>query len=197
MPVKIRLTRRGRKNLALYDIVIANSKSPRDGRFIEKIGAYNPGLNPAVVELNQEKAFQWIMNGAQPTDTVRNILSENGVMLKKHLQIGVLKGAITQEKADKQFEDWKNKKASTATDKVGDLAKKKADAKKAKLVAESKVNEARIEALKTKNIVVEVVETPAAEATKVEDQTAPETTAEVTPEVAPEATPTEETKGEE
>jgi small subunit ribosomal protein S16 len=197
MPVKIRLTKRGRKKLALYDIVIANSKSPRDGRFIEKIGAYNPGLNPAAIELNEEKAFQWIMNGAQPTDTVRNILSEHGIMLKKHLQIGVLKGAITQDKADKQFEEWKNKKESAAAGKVGDLAKKKEDAKKAKLAAETKVNEARKEALKTKNIVVEeVAAAPKAEAIQAEEQVPAPTAAEIPLEEKAPAAP-EETKGEE
>ncbi len=93
MAVKIRLARRGRKKLALYDVVVADARAPRDGRFIEKLGTYNPLTNPATVEINDERAFHWIMNGAQPTDTVKSVLSYRGVLLKKHLQIGVLKGA--------------------------------------------------------------------------------------------------------
>lgn len=150
MPVKIRLTRRGRKKLPIYDIVVADSKSPRDGRFIEKLGTFNPLVNPAMVELNDEKTLQWVLNGAQPTDTVRNLLSERGIMLKKHLQVGVLKGAISQDKADKQFEEWKTKKESSVSGKANELNRKKEEEKKAKIAAEAKVNEARKEALKAK-----------------------------------------------
>ncbi|MBX9853734.1 MAG: 30S ribosomal protein S16 [Cytophagaceae bacterium] len=162
MSVKIRLARRGRRNSPIFDIVVADSRSPRDGKFIEKLGSYNPLVEPAGVELNDDKAFQWIMNGALPSDTVRTLLSKRGLMFKKHLQIGVLKGAITQEKADKQFEDWKSKKQAALVSKLGELSKKQSDAKKAKLAAEAKVNEARIEAIKAKNV---VKETPAPEAT--------------------------------
>lgn len=150
MPVKIRLTRRGRRNMPIYDIVVADSKSPRDGKFIEKLGTFNPLVNPAAVELNDDKTLTWILNGAQPTDTVKNLLSERGVMLRKHLQVGVLKGAITQEKADKQFEDWKSKKDAALTGKSTELISKKDADKKAKLAAEVKVNETRKEALKAK-----------------------------------------------
>src|SRR5262245_58051227 len=108
--VKIRLARRGRKKLALYDVVVADARAPRDGRFIEKIGTYNPLTEPASIELNEERAFHWVMNGAQPTDTVKGILSNYGVLLRKHLQIGVLKGAVTQETADKKLADWKQSK---------------------------------------------------------------------------------------
>ena len=171
MSVKIRLARRGRRNLAIFDIVVADSRSPRDGKFIERLGLYNPIGHPAIVEFNEEKAFQWVMNGAQPTDTVRNILSEKGILLKKHLQIGVIKGAITQEQADKKFNEWKSGKETALTAEKGDLAKKKEDEKKAKLAAEAKVNEARKEAIRKKQIVPEPVaetqeapaETPAAE----------------------------------
>src|SRR5690606_30185557 len=104
--VKIRLARRGRKKLAMYDVVVADARAPRDGRFIEKLGTYNPLTVPAKVELNNDRAFHWLMQGAQPSDTVRGMLSNRGVMLRKHLQIGVIKGALTQEQADSKLEDW-------------------------------------------------------------------------------------------
>ncbi|MEN7546694.1 30S ribosomal protein S16 [Rapidithrix thailandica] len=113
MPVKIRLARRGRKKRVMYDIVIADSRSPRDGRFIEKIGNFNPNVHPAYVRLDTGRALHWLMVGAQPTDTTRSLLSRMGIMLKKHLQVGVNKGAITQEVADKRFEEWKKSKDFT------------------------------------------------------------------------------------
>jgi len=165
MPVKIRLAKRGRTHLSLFDIVVADSKSPRDGRFIEKLGLYNPVANPAIVDFDEEKAFKWVMNGAQPTDTVRNILSEKGIMLRKHLQLGVNKGAVKQEVADQKFQDWKKAKEAKASNVTTDLTKKKEDAKKAKLAAEAKVNEARKAAIKNKQGVAEAApEAPAAEA---------------------------------
>ncbi|MDZ7649295.1 MAG: 30S ribosomal protein S16 [Cytophagales bacterium] len=106
MAVKIRLARRGRKKLALYDVVVADARSPRDGKFIEKIGTYNPATVPASIVLDDAKAFDWLMKGAQPSDTVRAMLSYRGVMLKRHLQIGVGKGAITQEQADAKLAEW-------------------------------------------------------------------------------------------
>ena len=150
MAVKIRLTRRGRKKKALYDVVIADARSPRDGRFIEKIGTYNPNSNPATIDLNEDKAFQWLMNGAEPTDTVKAMLSYRGILLKKHLQIGVNKGAITQEEADKRFDDWKNNKDSKIQGKIDTLSQKKETARKERLAAEAKVKEARSEALRAK-----------------------------------------------
>src|SRR6187551_3039714 len=108
--VKIRLARRGRKKLALYDVVVADARSPRDGKFIEKIGTYNPATNPASIILDDTKAFDWLMKGAQPTETVKAMLSHHGVMLKKHLQIGVIKGAITQEQADSKLTAWQTAK---------------------------------------------------------------------------------------
>jgi small subunit ribosomal protein S16 len=150
MSVRIRLTRRGRKKLALYDIIVADSRSPRDGKFIEKIGSYNPGTHPATVVLDDTKAFEWVMDGAEPTDTVRHLLSGRGIMFKKHLQIGVNKGAVKQEVADKKFEDWKVAKEAALVKKSGDLVTKKADARKERLAAEAKVNDARKEALVSK-----------------------------------------------
>lgn len=148
MPVKIRLARRGRKKNATYDVVVADSRAPRDGRFIEKIGTYNPNTDPATINLDGDKAFVWVMKGAQPTDTVRAMLSYKGVMMKKHLQVGVNKGAITQEEADKKLEAWMANKDSKIQGKVDQLSKAKADKAKAALEAETKVKEARAEALK-------------------------------------------------
>ena len=150
MSVKIRLARRGRKKLARYDVVVADSRAPRDGKFIEKIGTYDPFTNPATIDLNDEKAFGWLMNGAQPSDTVKAMLSYRGVMLKKHLQIGVVKGAITQEQADAKLADWKKDKDSKIQSKRDNVAKTRQDAAKARKEAETKIREARAEALKKK-----------------------------------------------
>ncbi|MEM0942040.1 MAG: 30S ribosomal protein S16 [Bacteroidota bacterium] len=150
MSVKIRLARRGRKKNAIYDVVVADSRAPRDGRFIEKIGTYNPNTDPASIQLNNSKAFDWVMKGAQPTDTVRAMLSYRGVMYKKHLQIGVNKGAITQEEADSKLEVWLQDKESKIRGKVDRLAKAELDKRKAALEAEAKVKEARAELLKKK-----------------------------------------------
>ncbi len=151
MAVKIRLARRGRKKLALYDVVVADARAPRDGRFIEKIGTYNPLTNPASIELRDDRAFHWLMNGAQPTDTVKAMLSYRGVMLKKHLQIGVVKGALTQEQADAKLEEWMKSKESKIQNKRDTLAKAKQDTAKARKDAETRVKEARKEAIRKKN----------------------------------------------
>lgn len=174
MSVKIRLAKRGRKKLPIFDIVVADSRSPRDGKFIEKLGSYNPQTNPATVVLNEEKAFDWIMKGALPTDTTKTILSEKGLLLKKHLQIGVLKGAITQDTADKKLEDWKKQKQVAAEKKLAELANTKSADKKAKLAAESEVNKKRAEAIKVKKAAATFVEptaqeTPAAETKATEE----------------------------
>ncbi|MEQ8906349.1 30S ribosomal protein S16 [Ekhidna sp.] len=150
MSVKIRLARRGRKKQAMYDVVVADARAPRDGRFIEKLGTYNPNTDPATINLDNDKAFDWVMKGAQATDTVRAMLSYRGIMMKKHLQIGVNKGAITQEEADKKLEAWMKDKESKIQGKVERLAKSKADKKKAALEAEKKVSDARAEGLKKK-----------------------------------------------
>ena len=106
MPVKIRLTRQGRKKRPYYHIIIADARAPRDGKFIEKIGMYNPMTKPATIEIDRDKAFEWLEKGAQPTNTARAILRFTGVMYKKHLQRGVSKGALTQEQADEKLESW-------------------------------------------------------------------------------------------
>ncbi|MGV3541080.1 MAG: 30S ribosomal protein S16 [Rufibacter sp.] len=161
MAVKIRLARRGRKKAAMYDIVVADARSPRDGRFIEKLGTYNPLTNPATINFNEDKALDWVLKGAQPTDTVKAMLSYTGVMFRKHLQIGVLKGAITQEVADTRYQEWKAAKEAKITGKVEKLGSDKAAKKQAALEAEAKVNAARAEAIRLKN-------TPAPEVTEEE-----------------------------
>lgn len=142
MATRIRLQRHGRKNYAFYSIVTATPEAPRDGRFIEKIGTYNPNTNPATIDLNFERALHWVLVGAQPTDTVRNILSEEGVYLMKHLLGGVKKGAFDQETADKKFAAWKSEKAAKAAKAADKKAADKAADKAARLAAEKKANEA-------------------------------------------------------
>jgi len=176
MAVKIRLARRGRKKAAIYDIVVADARAPRDGKFIEKIGVYNPNSNPATINYDEEKAFQWLMNGAQPTDTVKAMLSYKGVLYRRHLQIGVIKGAITQETADSRLEAWKNEKETKVAGKVERLGSEKESARAAALAAETKVKEARAEAIRQR------------EAAK----NAPVATEEEAPEAAAEGESTEE-----
>jgi len=171
MSVKIRLARRGRKKQAIYDVVVADARAPRDGRFIEKLGTYNPNTNPASININNERALTWLLNGAQPTDTVKAMLSYRGVMLKKHLQIGVLKGAISQEQSDAKFNAWVSEKDTKIEGKKDQLATAKADARKSALAAETAKNQARIDSIKAREVAalaaaapaVEEVETPAAE----------------------------------
>lgn len=151
MAVKIRLARRGRKKLAIFDVVVSDARAPRDGRFIEKIGTYNPNTNPASIVLNEVNALKWVMNGAQPTDTAKAILSYKGILYKKHLQVGVIKGAITQEQADAKFEAWKAEKEVKIQTKSTGLQKSKDDSRAAVLAAEAKVSAARAEAIAAKN----------------------------------------------
>jgi small subunit ribosomal protein S16 len=147
MAVRIRLARRGRKKLALYDVVVADSRAPRDGKFIEKIGTYNPHTVPATIELDDQSTLSWLLKGALPTDTVRRMLSYKGFLIRKHLQMGVLKGAITQDVADQRFQEWLNSKQSRIETRVSKLAQDKEEAKKQRLAAETKVSQARAEAL--------------------------------------------------
>ena len=163
MATKIRLQRHGRKGYAFYQIVIADSRAPRDGRFIERIGSYNPNTNPATVDLNFERALYWLQVGAQPTDTTRNILSREGVYMKKHLLGGVAKGAFGEAEAEAKFEAWKsNKQSGLATLKAKQDEAKKAEAK-ARLEAEKKINEVKAKALAEKKA-AEAAEKAAAEA---------------------------------
>jgi small subunit ribosomal protein S16 len=130
MAVKIRLARRGRKKAPFYHIVVADSRSPRDGKFIEQIGSYNPLTVPATIELDREKAYDWLTKGAQPTDTVAAILRFKGVLLKKHLMRGVKKGALTTEQADAQLTEWINAKEAKIQVRVDKTAQEKSDFQK-------------------------------------------------------------------
>jgi len=170
MAVKIRLARRGRKKLAKFDVVVADARAPRDGRFIEKIGTYDPLTNPATIDLNEDKAFQWIMNGAQPTDTVKAMLSYRGIMFRKHLAIGVAKGALKQEDADKKLADWKQAKDAKIQNKKDTLSQSKAAQAKARKEAETKVREARAEAIRQKQKAAEAAATEQAAAPAVEGE---------------------------
>ena len=191
MATKIRLQRHGHKDYAFYPIVIADSRAPRDGRFIERIGSYNPNTNPATISLNFERALYWINVGAIPTDTVRNILSREGVMLMKHLQGGVKKGAFTEEEAQKRFEAWKAEKQA----KLDAVRNKERDDKKAadkKTIAEeAKKNEAKAEAVAKKKAEIAAAkaaaEAEAAKAAQEAEAPAEEPAAEAPAEEAPAA----------
>lgn len=147
MAVKIRLARHGKKNFAFFHIVVADVRAPRDGRFIEQIGSYNPNTNPATIVLNSEKALAWLNVGAQPSPTARRILSYEGVLMRKHLQGGVAKGAFTQEEADKRFDAWKAQRDAKIQSKKERISSDKAEANKVSLEAEAKVNQERAEAI--------------------------------------------------
>lgn len=203
MAVKIRLARRGRNKMPIYDIVVADARAPRDGRFIEKLGQYNPHATPAIVTLKNDRALYWLQVGAQPTDTTRKILSVNGVMFKKHLQIGVDKGAITQEQADAKFEAWAKEKEEIRTQKIAKLNSSKEATRSAAFDAERKKKEDKVAAIAKAEadliaasapVVEEEVVEAVAEETAVEEVAAEAPVAEEAPaaEIAPEAS-TEET----
>ena len=173
MSVKIRLQRHGKKGKPFYWIVAADARSKRDGKFLDKIGTYNPNTNPATIDLNVDSAVQWLHNGAQPTDTARAILSYKGALLKHHLDGGVRKGALTQDQADAKFAKWVEEKAGKVDSKKDGLSKAQADAKAKALKAEEEANEkrkaAQAEALKAEEAVEEVAETAPEEAPAVEE----------------------------
>jgi len=146
MPTKIRLARHGRKRRPFYHIVIADSRAPRDGRNIERIGSYNPMTNPATIDLNFERALHWLQTGAQPTDTCRAILSYEGVMMKKHLLEGVQKGAFDEAAAEAKYEAWSKAKSAKIEAKKAGLSKVEEEAITAAFEAEVKVNADRIAA---------------------------------------------------
>jgi small subunit ribosomal protein S16 len=196
MAVKIRLARKGRKRKAYYHIVVADSRSPRDGRYIEMIGMYNPLTNPATIELNFDKALGWLKNGALPTETCRAILSYKGVLMKKHLLEGVKKGAFDEAEATKRFEAWMKQNEAKIEAKKSGLEKSQDDELSKRLAEEKKINEARAARLAKKQAELAAKaeaesqpeaaaqEQPAPEATSdapVSDQIAPETPAESKP----------------
>jgi small subunit ribosomal protein S16 len=199
MSVKIRLQRHGKKGKPFYWIVAADARAKRDGRYLEKLGTYNPNTNPATVNLDIDGAVKWLQDGAQPTDTAKTILSYKGAMLKNHLVGGVRKGALTEEQAEEKFQAWVDQKAGKVASKEETVAKAKLDVKAKALEAEKAVNEARVAAA-IEEVVEEVVEevaevAPEAEvAEEVVAEVAPE--AEVAEEVVAEAAPeaTEEKK---
>jgi small subunit ribosomal protein S16 len=151
MAVKIRLARKGRKKLAYYHIVVADSRSPRDGRYIEKIGIYNPVTDPATIEIDFNKALDWLQKGAQPTDTCRAILSYKGILLRKHLLEGVKKGAFDEAEAERRFNEWMTQQEGKIESKKSRLEKTADDTKKKRVEAERKINETRAEELAKKN----------------------------------------------
>ena len=188
MSVKIRLQRHGKKGKPFYWIVAADARAKRDGRYLEKLGTYNPNTNPAIINLDVDGAVKWLQDGAQPTDTAKAILSYKGAMLKNHLVGGVRKGALTEEQAEEKFQAWLEERAGKVSSKEGDLAKAKADAKAKALEAEKAVNEARVAA---------AVEEVAEEVEVVEEAEAvAETTKEVVEEVAEVEAVVEEAKEE-
>ena len=214
MPVRIRLQRHGKKGKPFYWVVAADSRSPRDGRYLEKLGTYNPNTNPATVEISVENCLKWLENGAQPSDTARTLLSYRGIMLKHHLNGGVRKGAFSAEEAEKKFEAWLQEKEAKIQAKVDGLSNAEAEAKAATLAAEKAVNEKRMadaaaaeaeEAASEEAPAEEVIaeEAPAEEAASeeapaeevaVEEPPAEEVTAEV---ASTEKAPVEETAAEE
>lgn len=173
MAVKIRLQRHGKKGHAFFHIVIADGRAPRDGKFIEKIGTYNPTTNPATINVDNAKALEWLNKGAQPTDTCRAILSYKGVMYKNHLQGGIAKGALTQEQADAKFEKWLTEKEAKVSNKVSSLDVSKKDAYAKRMAAESAVKEAKAAKIVIKNTPppLEEVAAPEAEAPAAETET--------------------------
>ncbi|MDA0863115.1 MAG: 30S ribosomal protein S16 [Bacteroidetes bacterium] len=194
MPVKIRLQRHGKKGKPFFWIVAADSRAKRDGRFLEKLGTYNPNTNPATIDINIDNSVQWLQNGAQPTDTARAILSYKGVLLKKHLIDGVSKGALTMEQVEEKFSAWVTEKEQAVANKKNKLADDKAKVKAEVLKAEEAVNQARMAAAEeaAAEAVAEeaAAEAVAEEATEdaVEEAPAAEETAET-----PEAPAAEET----
>ncbi len=150
MPTKLRLQRRGKKGQAFYHIIIADGRAPRDGKFIEKIGTYNPLTNPADIDIDFDRALYWLQAGAQPTETVRTILSYKGVLYKNHLAKGVKKGALTQEQADARFDAWLKEKQEKVLNKIKETSQESKNEEKKRLDAEKKVNEERAQEIAAK-----------------------------------------------
>lgn len=194
MATKIRLQRFGKKGKPFYHVVVADARAPRDGKFIERLGSYNPNTNPATIEINFDKALDWVNKGAQPTDTCRAILSYKGVLYKKHLEGGVKKGALTPEQAEAKFAQWLQGKEGKIEGKKESLSKSKEEVKKAALAAEAKKKEEIAAAIAAKNTppAEEVEETVAEEAAEVEASAeAPAETEAPAEEAASEETPAE------
>jgi small subunit ribosomal protein S16 len=195
MPVRIRLARHGRKRNAYYHIIAADSRAPRDGKFIERLGSYNPNTNPATIELNFDRALHWLQNGAQPSDTAKSILSYQGVLMKKHLLEGVQKGAFDEAAAEQKFEAWMADKKSKIQAKVDKLKADKSTSLKSRIEAEKKVNDERAKALAEKSAALAKEAAAASAEAEAEVEEAP--VAEEAPEVeAAEEAPNAEAKAE-
>lgn len=177
MPTKIRLSRHGKKSRPYYYIVVTDSRAPRDGKFIERIGSYNPVTNPATIELDFDKALSWLQKGALPTDTVRTLLHTKGVLYKNHLLKGVTKGALTEDQANKKFQEWIESAESKLKNISSKMEAEKRSEEKKRLAEETKVKEARAAALAKKN----AKEAAAAAEEAVEETEAPAEQAEETP----------------
>ena len=165
MATRIRLQRHGRKGKPIYHVVIADQRSPRNGKFIEKLGLYNPNVNPAIIDIDFDRSVEWLMKGAQPSDTVRAILSYKGVYMKKHLLTGVAKGAFDEAEAQKRFDAWMSGKEGEISDKKTNLEKEKAETEKAKIDAEKAYNAEKAKAIQQKHMDLAAAEAPAAEET--------------------------------
>lgn len=174
MATRIRLQRHGRKGRAIFHIVAADQRAPRDGRFIEKLGVYNPNTNPATIDLNFEATLKWVQNGAQPSDTARAILSYKGVLYKHHLLNGVKKGALTPEQVEEKFDKWLEEKAAKINAKKEGLTTAQSQAKASRIEAEKLVSAKKAEAIAAKNAPEPVAEeaAPAAEGEATEEATA-------------------------
>lgn len=190
MPVKIRLQRHGKKGKPYFWIIAADSRAKRDGKFLEKIGSYNPTTNPAQIELDVDSAVKWLQNGAQPTDTARAILSYKGALMKNHLAGGVRKGALTEEQAEAKFNEWLSNKTGSIDHKKASLAEAKEKAKAEKLAAEKAVSDKRAAD-------AAAAAAPAEEATEEVETEAAETAMEETPEAEATNAPAEEANEEE
>ncbi|MFD2100661.1 30S ribosomal protein S16 [Flagellimonas iocasae] len=179
MPVRIRLQRHGKKGKPFYWVVAADSRAKRDGKFLEKLGIYNPNTNPATIDIDVDSSVKWLQNGAQPSDTARAILSYKGVLLKHHLMGGVAKGALTEEQVEEKFKAWLDEKEAAVQAKKDGLSKAEAEAKAKALEAEKEANEKRIAAAApVEEEVAEEAAEEATEATATEEAPAEETTAE-------------------
>ena len=187
MPAKIRLQRHGKKGQPFYHIVVADSRAPRDGKFIEKLGTYNPLTNPAQINIKFDRALYWYSVGAQPTDTARSLLSKTGVMMKYHLMRGVQKGAMTEEQAEIKFQNWMKEKEAKVANAAKAVEEKIRGEKKTRLEAEKQVNEARAAELAKKRL-AEIEAKKAAEAEAAAQAAAEEAPAEEAPAVEAEAT---------
>lgn len=192
MAVKLRLQRGGKKRYAFFQIVAADQRAPRDGRFIEKLGIYNPNTNPATIELNLDRAVHWLQCGAVPTDTVRAILSYKGAVYKNHLLKGVTKGALTEEQAEAKFAEWLDQKESKITGKSDRLAAAKAAKLKEDLEREASIRAAREQAILAKSAPVIEESEAASEEVAAAESVAEDTTADVAEETAGEETSAEE-----